>query len=320
MRKLFITLFMVLSLMVLPFSVAFATCTGPDCVNQADADVSGIIYGDPMNNSQQSHNTNGEDQAAQSGQTAHSFDVDAAGNESASAIGGGFSSAWGDGFAFQTEIGGGELSGAGGLAIGTSRADGDARGVDNPDCHTTPDYAGVDLEVFGVVSQGNNAYSDDLASSIGGGNTSTVDFWGQTDDYDNGAGSGNHDAAVSDRISGTGITGGITLVYADNTDTTADVRGITGNFGTACFIGAEQTDVLVTGMGMITGAAVLPGNGYASFNASFNYSGPDFGYGVAGGYANVTNITSVPGYTSVSSSASAFSSVSTGGYSGPSVK
>ena len=120
-------------------------------------------------------------------------------------------------------------------------------------------------------------------------------------------------ADAYDSIKGIGLAGGGTLVWAKQTDTKATVAGITGNFATALYCGAEYQHTHVQGDGTLLGAAQLPGVGYAQFSASFDYNGHNFGAGVAGGISNV-EISQSANHTSVTSSTTAFSSATVGGH------
>jgi hypothetical protein len=183
MRNLFVVLLIILFASV-GSSIA---CEGPQCETQVASDVEAGMYTDTINNWNYSHNPNQEDFAQNFGATGHAYDVEAMGTKTAYAHGEGDSNIVGYGGAFQKEIKGGELSGAGALTIGTSEASGHAIGTDYADCSNGEDTAKVDLEVFGYVAQANGAYSDDRDSWVGGGNMSDVDFYGHTDSADYGA-------------------------------------------------------------------------------------------------------------------------------------
>lgn len=346
------------------FSASYALATGcggpkePKCEIITNADVETGVYTDTMNNWNFSKNKNQEDYAQNYGWTGHAYDVEARGTKSAFAHGEGQSDLFGYGGAFQKEIKGGELSGSGALTIGTSSARGHAIGKDAPECNTGADNAKVEVEVFGYVAQANGAYSDDRDSFIGGGNTSDVEFSGQSDSSDRGDndryvkvqtggqykhwikgkhgrgywvykefknGHPPHDqgwffvrpiygwvkvadltAETRDSISGMGIAGGGTLVYAKQTSNSAVVAGVTAGFSTATLRGAENRSVVVSGSGAMGGVAQLPGNGYASFAGDYNYQGKNFGAGITGGYATM-NTTNTGSHVSVSSSATSFS-------------
>lgn len=333
-------------LLVVGLASNLPACEGPECQTITNADVSGNVYTPTLNYWTQSHNPNGEDYTNNYGWAGHSYDIEARGTYSAYAHGDGGegnlgargSKMKGLGKAFQKEINGGELSGAGALTIATSHVKGHAKGVDHPDCNTGADYAKVDLEVFGYSYQQNGAYSDDNNQAfIGGGNWSSVDFYAQTDRYDYGANYRvwdygwykNHrgdwrygwhrdlvinlDAEARDELFGMGLAGGGTLVYARQVGNESMVKGITGSFSTAIFCGAEGSPIVnVNGGGMISGAANLPGSGYAAFGADYTYAGQNFGYGIAGGSANVTKA-QTGNTTSVTSQATSFSKAFAGG-------
>lgn len=312
-------------------------CEGPECENYTAVDLETGVYTPTLNYWQYSHNPNGEDYANNYGWAGHAYDIEAKGTEFAYANGDGESTMIGFGGAFQKEIKKGELSGSGALTLSISEASGMALGVDSPECNTGLDQAKVDLEVFGYAAQQNGSFSDDRSSGIGASNWSEVNYWGQTDSYDNGSNDWGYwdyewkysrwrgwykdwyfvhvpdlDAFASDSIFGIGIAGGGTLVYAKELDNFAVVKGITGSFSTALLCGAEHQEVFVAGGGGIGGVAQLPGVGYASFSAEYLYSGWNFGYGYAGGNATV-NTTQTGNTTSVTSHAEAFAGSHSGG-------
>ena len=345
MRKLLV-LFSIL--LVVGLASNLPACEGPECETITNADVSGNVYTPTLNYWTQSHNPNGEDYTNNYGWAGHSYDIEARGTESAYAHGDGGegklgargSKMIGKAGAFQKEVNGGELSGAGALTIATSHVKGHAKGVDAANCNTGADFAKVDLEVFGYSYQQNGAYSDDNNQAfIGGGSWSSVDFYAQTDRYDYGAndrwrqvkdwyhGRGKPwghwhykwvhipdlTAEARDELFGMGIAGGGTLVYARQMGDESLVKGITGSFSTAMFCGDEgRPQINVQGGGMISGVANLPGSGYAGFSADYNYSGQHFGYGIAGGSANVTR-NQTGNTTSVTSQATSFSKAAAGG-------
>ena len=326
------------------FSYANA-CDGPECENETSADASGWV-GTP----EWDRGNDGEDWYYNSGYSEHKYDVEAQGTKFAYANGNGESLMYGLGGSFQREVREGELSGSGALTISKSKADGYGIGIDSADCNTGADKVKIDLEIRGVAYQANGAYSDDKSNEIGGWNESSVEYWGQTDKTDYGSDDryvylytkkrnnwfpGAHwvnppgpnnaywakdiyitipdlIAEESDRIGGMGITGGGTLVYARQLQDESVVAGITGNFATGCLYGAEHKSINVEGQGGIGGVANLPGSGYATFNATFNYAGQNFGAGIAGGQAKVVRTYSDNG-VKVTSTASAFSGVKTGG-------
>lgn len=345
MKKLFIM--MVLALTVIGFTasnaIAGSGCNGPECKNFVAVDIETDVFTPSLSLYKEGSN-GGEDAAWMGGYAGYSHDIKAEGSAGAYANGFGEADVKGFGGAFQKEINGGELSGSGALTIGTVYVTGEAHGIDAANCNNGKDVAKVDLEAKGTVMQENGAYSDDKASYIGGSNFSGVDFWSQTDRSDYGsndrykyvgtrweryrfqgsryAGNGWYKkdiyrfvpdltADAYDTLGATALTGGGTLVYAKNTKNSAFIAGITGNFGTAMYCGAEHQQTNVYGNGQIGGAAQIPNIGYAGFNASFNYAGQDFGAGVAGGVSQI-NINQTNNSVSVTSNTSAFSGVFVG--------
>ena len=305
MKKLFSYLSIVLFVVCL-FGAPAMACR--DC-QEAHADAN--VATPPVDATQYSHNPNLEDMASQFGWTGHSYNLDAYGAKSADVNANGRSTVNNSGYASQQEVCGGESSKAFSRVTGYTMVRGQATGVDYSYCWGC-DYASVDLEVSGFLSQGNGAYSDDLQSWIDGGNNSSVDFSGQTDKSSSGCCS--KTAHASDFISANAQTEGCTDLFAKNTPNSAFITGKTSNFGSVSFCGAEHTQKTIKGSGGLVGYANLPAVGYAGFDTSFEYK-THSGYGAGQSYGTASVVkTSGSGCSSVTSSVSAGSSV--GGYSG----
>lgn len=341
----------------LAMAVLLVIGTGPAmaqgcCGVETDADTYAVggVWSAPF--TAYSHNPNGEDLASTQGYIGFDLGAKAEGTESAFAT----VEYTGDGWdgrrvgAFQTDIGGGELSGAGGISVTNSAASGHAKGVDSGECNNGADYANVDLEVTAKAYQHNQAFSDDLDSFIGGSNYSYTKSWAESDKTDYGtndyisrsfgqtwydlpAGAVHYatgwftgleyyyvdtlildlDAEVFDQVSATAIAAGGTLVYAKQTDNSALVAGITGSASLACDRFSEHDYQYAEGAGRIGGVAVLPSTGFAGFNAGYEYAGGSgMGYGVAGGISKV-KMTQSPGTMNITVKSTAFSKASVGG-------
>lgn len=172
------------------------------------------------------------------------------------------------------------------------------------------DSAAVNLEIGGSVNQINRTEANHGDSFAGGFNASQTSWSAFSSDYNNGTYDFNicwwsininaPYALVTDSLEGGGTAFGKTIAFAKQTDTKAIVASKTWNNGSAWTDGSNLSGI-VEGMGTVYGIATLPGNGYASYNASFNYSGGLNATGMAKGVA-VIEKTGTYGVTAYGSS------------------
>ncbi|RLD67269.1 MAG: hypothetical protein DRI84_02795, partial [Bacteroidetes bacterium] len=143
--------------------------------------------------------------------------------------------------------------------------------------------------------------SDSKQSWAAGGNESTVTF--HASKWDSASG---QFAIEATGMSAGGSTEGGTLAWAKQTKDKAFVASVTGNTGSAWSKGADNFTVETYGHGGVSGYATLPNLGYAAYNATFEYTGGNRAYGVAGGFGSVKKV----GKYGTTSSAGGFAYVS----------